>query len=420
MQKFFFFLSFTLAFNFSNAKQVIYKGDYTIWTNPDILIWSPDSNLIIQPQEFCLALKRLNPSIGEPKCRVFGEWERDSITSRYASWLHDNMAPHLQSKHLRARNPIMLQKLNQLEDKTVLFLTQKDGGLYASILEEQSNSPKNLLFLTQYSNSLEQSESIVKTFFNKKATRRLSSKERQKKAEEPDPFYSEIPKHQTWVGAAYGIGQAKFPLTPHSWYKSKLNSRVKNYRITADSLSLWNFVEDKAPFTSIYFGRVWYGFIGGEFFYRYSSHRVKIDTRDTLYNELDHWRFKRHETGIHLTLSKNFESASFLRSIPYAFLGFQYSFFNEDIALKKDREASQYYKTRINFENAYRGVILGVGSHFVFFDHWSINLKGGLASRGRMLDKDPSASATTSPTIIGGSTIDGFISFGLEYFWTVY
>ncbi|HHX15677.1 MAG TPA: hypothetical protein GX724_05900, partial [Fibrobacter sp.] len=120
------------------AKETIYNGQYIIWKDADILIWTPDSNLAITPKEFCLSLKRNNNTIGEPQCRVFGEWERDSLPALYSKWLQKNLDRKINAEHLRARNPEMVQKLNELEDKTVIYITRKKDDLYVAIFEEMS------------------------------------------------------------------------------------------------------------------------------------------------------------------------------------------------------------------------------------------------------------------------------------------
>lgn len=415
-------LTFLLFFlvTYLQASETLYNNHYTVWKDADILIWSPDSNLVISPKEFCLSLKRINATIGEPKCRVFGEWDRDSTASLYSQWLKQNLDENVEAEHLRARKPQMIEKLNSLEDKTVIYLTKKGNQLYVALFEELSSSPKAVKILPYEKQPIEQSEIIAKAFFKAKAERRLTKEERKKKAEEPDPFYTETSKHQSWVGFAYGKTQATIPLTPDSWYKNKLNSRIKNYRNTKDSLSLWNFIEDESPLLTFYVGRTWLDFIGAEFFYRLSFHEAKIDETNSVYQELDYWKFTRHEIGISLVFSRNYKTFSFLETIPYAFLGFQYSFFIESIALKENVvEPSHYYENRIKFKDSYKGALFGIGTHLVFFKHYGLNLKAGIGSRGRILDSDPSVESASEPTIIGGSTADCFASIGFEYYWTL-
>ena len=109
---------------------------------------------------------------------------------------------------------------------------------------------------------------------------------------------------------------------------------------------------------------------------------------------------------------------SWLDINPYIFLGFQYSFFVEDIAVKDEvKEPSQAYKKRVEFEEVYKGALLGIGSQFIFAKHYGINIKAGISSRGRDIYSDPSPDAAAEPTTIGGSTIDCFVSLGLEYHW---
>ena len=65
------------------SKEIFFDSHYTLWSSPDMLIWTPDEESPLDPKEFCLSLKRNNTGIGEPKCRVFGEWSRYSIPMRY-------------------------------------------------------------------------------------------------------------------------------------------------------------------------------------------------------------------------------------------------------------------------------------------------------------------------------------------------
>jgi hypothetical protein len=55
----------------------------------------------------------------------------------------------------------------------------------------------------------------------------------------------------------------------------------------------------------------------------------------------------------------------------------------------------------------------------ILLDHYGIDLRAGIAGRGRILDREPSVDAVAEPTVIGGSTIDCFIQLGLEYHWSL-
>ena len=83
----------------ANAKDVYFDSKWTLWQNADVLIWTPDKEPSIDPKEFCLSLRRYNSGIGEPKCRLFGEWERDTVAMRYATWLSDNIEPGLDAHY---------------------------------------------------------------------------------------------------------------------------------------------------------------------------------------------------------------------------------------------------------------------------------------------------------------------------------
>lgn len=49
-----------------SAKETVFKNDYTIWKDADILIWTKDSNLVVSPKELCLSLKELMPLLESP------------------------------------------------------------------------------------------------------------------------------------------------------------------------------------------------------------------------------------------------------------------------------------------------------------------------------------------------------------------
>ena len=124
----FIFVLLSQAFfaNKANAKDVYFDSKWTLWQNADILIWTPDKEAALDPKEFCLSLRRYNSGIGEPKCRLFGEWERDTVAMRYATWLSNNIEAGLEPHHLKARHPAMMAKFQTLEDKIVLYVADKE------------------------------------------------------------------------------------------------------------------------------------------------------------------------------------------------------------------------------------------------------------------------------------------------------
>lgn len=402
-----------------NAADVYFDSPWTLWQNATVLIWVPDGHAPLEPKEFCLSLRRFNSGIGDPKCRIFGEWERDSIAARYGTWLSNNMEKEIGSGYLRARHPAMMAKMQAVEDNIVLYMhSTEDNKVQIAIFDETSVEPRAAGTVKMQSDKIALGDDIASSFFSKRTKRRLTKEERLKKQTEPDEFYQEVPNFRAWGGLAFGYSQAQFPFTPDDWYKSHIKSHIRNYRVTKDSASLWNFLDDSEPFFSAYVGGTWYGFIGAELIYRYANRRMKIDKRDTIYEELDHWDFSQHEIGINLMFSKAYPMTKWFTIIPFAFLGFQYSFFVEDIALKDDvKNPSKAYKVRIKFENAYKGALLGFGGNFIFWKHYGLGLRAGLSSRGRNLYESPSEEAGAAPTTIGASTIDCFVSVGLEYHW---
>ena len=404
----------------SCAGDVFFDSRYTLWKDGDILIWNVDKSITVDPKEFCLSLKRFNGGIGEPKCRILGEWERDSVSVHYANWLSYNMDPQSKAEYLKARHPAMVAKLQALEDKIVMFVSRSEGFVKVALFDETESKPKIAGMVRDNSDQIALYDDMASTFFDKPTKRRLSKAERAKLAAEPDEYYQEVPDFNGWIGVGLGYAQAKIPLTPDNWYRSHIDSKVRRYRITKDSTSLWNFIDDSEPFLSLYAGGTWYGFIGAELIYRVAKHNVKTDDKDTSYNELDHWDFYQHEIGLSIHLSKNFPIKTWLDITPYVFLGFQYSFFVEDIDVKDEvKKPSQAYEKRVEFEEVYKGALVGVGSQFVFAKHYGVNVKAGISSRGRDIYSDPSPDAAAEPTTIGGSTIDCFVSLGLEYHWVL-
>lgn len=402
------------------ADNVFFHNHWTLWKDADVLIWSADKTPALDPKEFCLSLKRNNTGIGEPKCRLFGEWERDSIAMRYAGWLIANMDKGIKAEYLRARHPAMVAKIESVEDKLILFIGERDGQIYAATFDENAAEPVAAGVFESTGDKIALGDKIADAFFDGTTKRRLTKEERAKKMTEPDESYKEIPGFQGWAGVAVGYSQAKIPLTPNNWYSSHINSRVRNYRITKDSVSLWNFIDDSDPQIALYVGGTWYGFIGAELMYRYSYHDVKTDPQDTVYRELSYWGFHQHEVGINVVLSRTYTLTKWFKTTPFAFIGFQYSFFVEDIGLKDDhKEHSKAYDVRIKFEDSYKGALVGIGSHFVFFKHYGLGLRTGISSRGRNIEEDPSPDAAAEPTTIGSSTIDCFINLGLEYHFSM-
>ena len=401
------------------AKDVYFDSKWTLWQNADILIWTPEKEPPIDPKEFCLSLKRNNSGIGDPKCRLFGEWERDSLAVRYANWLANNMEPGLDAHYLKARHSSMAAKIQAVEDKIVLFIADKGSSLQIAIFDEKSSEPRAAGSVPKIADKIAQGDEIASTFFDRHTKRRLSKEERLKMETEPDDLYKETPNFRTWVGVSAGYAQAQIPLTPSNWYKRRVRSHVGNYRVTRDSVSLWNFIDDSTPLFTLYAGGIWFGFIGGEIFYRYSNHDVKIDEKDPVYEELDHWDFTQNEIGLNVMLSRTYSPLKWMDLHLFAFLGFQYSFYSEDIELKDSKKKpSKEYETRFKTEDPYKGALFGFGTQCVFLEHYGLSVRTGISSRGKDIYTEPSPEAAAEPTTIGASTVDWFISVGLEYHWT--
>ncbi len=401
------------------AEDVYFREPFTLWQDPEILVWTPDSAAPIDPREFSLSLKRNNSGIGSPSVRIAGELERDSSAILYAVWLKNNLLPGIPAELLKAREAKMQSRLSAIEDKYILYMTRNGNTLTVALFDETSYSPKAAGSLPFNSDKVALGDAIAEMFFGGSTNRRLTKEERAKKAVEPNEYYSKIPTFRGFFGVAGGYTQAQVPFTPDSWYRRKLNSKIKNYRNTQDSLSLWNFIEDSSPLLNVYAGGTWFDFIGSEIFLRFSEHDAKIDEKDTVYNELDDWKFYRFEVGLSLMLSYRFPIHKNVTLVPHGSLGFIYSFLSESIDTKSGYKASGAYKARIEFKDFYKGAVLAVGMRTILLDHYGIDLRAGLAGRGRILDREPSVDAVAEPTVIGGSTIDCFIQLGLEYHWSL-
>jgi len=263
-------------------------------------------------------------------------------------------------------------------------------------------------------------EVIGLSWFAESPIRKLTDHEKEAAAVAPDPSYAATPAFDYWISMGTGWSQAAPPLTPNSWYKSRVKDHVVHYRSVKDSLSAWSFLDDKSQLFTLRGGFTWIGFVGIEAYATRTNYRVKIDPTDSLYRELDHWSFARYEMGLtaHITMQKKLNESFSLN--PYAFLGFDYSFFVESIGLRPDFTASEQYKNRFQFESYYRGAIFGVGNRLTFKENYALDTRVGIASRGKSLDQTPSPDAAPSPTIIGGTTIDCFASVALEYHWIVH
>ena len=250
--------------NKANAKDVYFDSKWTLWQNADILIWTPDKEAALDPKEFCLSLRRYNSGIGEPKCRLFGEWERDTVAMRYATWLSNNIEAGLEPHHLKARHPAMMAKFQTLEDKIVLYVADKGNHLLIAVFDENSSEPQAAGTVIKTPDKIAQGDEVANAFFGHHTKRRLTKEERLKMESEPDDLYKETPTFRSWAGISAGYAQAQIPLTPSSWYRRHIRSRVGDYRVTKDSVSLWNFMDDSTPLFTLYAGGIWFGFIGGE------------------------------------------------------------------------------------------------------------------------------------------------------------
>ena len=417
MKKLLYVLLIGLLAVISHAKDIYFDSHYTLWKDGDILIWNVDKSITIDPKEFCLSLKRNNTSIGDPKCRIFGEWERDSVALRYATWLGYNLEPGTKAEYLKARHPAMIAKIQALEDKIVIYVSKVEGVVRVALFDETAGTPKMAGTVAFNSDPIALYDDMANSFFDRPAKRRLTKKEREKMATEPDEYYQETPNFNGWIGVGLGYSQAKIPLTPDNWYRSHIDSKVRKYHTSSKGAQE---AHDSDPFLSLYAGGTWYGFIGAEIIYRVAKHNVKTDSKDTSYDELDYWYFYQHEIGLSIHLSKTFPMNKWLDITPFVFLGFQYSFFVEEIDVKDDvKKPSAAYEKRVEFEEVYKGALVGIGSQFVFAKHYGISLRTGISSRGRDTYSDPSPDAAAEPTTIGGSTIDCFVSLGLEYHWVL-
>lgn len=398
--------------------QTVFESPYTTWKDADVLLWPSDGAPSFPPAEFCLALRRANGGIGNPSCRIAGDWQRDSAANLYAQWLANNMQRGLQPIDLRARSPLTIQRLRNLVDQMLVLTSVRNDTLWAALFEGSVIEPKSVGFLVLPQDPITIANAIAQAWFTSPTQRRLTDAERAQASQAPDPYYAEKPLYDAWVGVALGYTQAQIPLTPDSWYRSKLQSRIKNYRNVQDSLTAWSFVEDQSVLQSVYGGASFFGFLGLELGLRHSHHKAKFDRSDTLYHELDHWNFDRYEFSIGCLLTRTYALPYRLETRPHFFLSFIYSFMSEDIGLRSGQgSGSASYRSRFQFEDFYRGGIVGLGNRLVFDQKVALDFRAGFASRGRSLDKEPSPDAVAEPTIIGGATFDGFIQIGLEYHW---
>jgi len=379
----------------------------TVWKDGEFLLWSY-GRPYISPADFCFALRYENEKIGNPACYEAGDWERDTTLSLYAKWLHTNLDPRLEPEDLRPRNAHVIERLGKLKDNNLIFSTIKNDMAWFLLFDETSSEPKQIAIFPLTQDSIKIARKLTSNWFGGKPERRLSDSEREAKEKEPDEYFAEQPMYDVWFGIGLGYTQAKVPLTPSSWYRHKLNSRIKNYRDVDDSTSVWFFIKDSSPIQRAYIGGSLYDFIGLELEFRRSSHSAKIDESDQIYEELDHWDFNRYEFMLSLEFMKVFMPIKQIEIEPHISASILFDIFTEDIALKDDYKGkgSDSYRHRFKFENYYSGVVLTLGLRTAFFKNYAIDLQAGLANRGTSI---------VTREVIGSSTTDAFIAAGLEY-----
>lgn len=405
----------TINYTFALCLILLTGANAVVWKDGEFLLWSY-GNKYISPEDFCFALRYENEKIGSPNCYEAGDYERDTTISLYAKWLNTNLNSSLETVDLRPRNQHVIDKLFSLKDRSLIFSTVKEGNVWFLLFDETSQEPQRIAKFSINEDSAAVAKKIASDWFGGTPQVRLSEAERIKKQKEPDSYYAEEPMYDVWLGIGMGYNRAKVPLTPYSWYKNTLNSRIKNYRNVRDSSSAWDFLDDSTPIYSAYIGGSLYDFIGLELGLRRSNHKAKIDNTnineqgEKVYDELSHWSFNRYEFMLSLMFMKVFNVHRNIEIEPHVSAGVLYSFFTEDIALKKgdftSGAGSDDFKNRFKFESYYRGVILTFGLRAAFFKNYALDLQAGIANRGTSM---------VTQEIIGSSTTDVFIAAGLEY-----
>jgi len=392
----------TIVFFIATLTQAVQPN---VWKDGEFLLWSYGKPFV-SPTDFCFALRYENEHIGSPACYEAGDWERDTTVSLYAKWLHANLDPRLEPEDLRPRNMHVVERIGKLKDNTLIFNTTKNGMTWFLLFDETLTEPKRIAIFPLTQDSARIARKLANDWFGSTPQRRLSDSEREAKEREPDEYYAEQPMHDVWLGIGIGYTQAKVPLTPNSWYRHKLNSKIKDYRNVDDSTSAWFFIKDSSPIYRAYIGGSLYDFIGLEFEFRNSKHKAKLDESDTIYRELDHWEFNRYELLFALEFMKVFMPIPQIEIEPYASASVIYEFFTEDIALKDGEAGSKSYSNRFDFENHYLGVLMTLGLRTAFLKNYAIDLRAGIANRG---------TSDIVKEVIGHSTTDVFIAAGLEY-----
>ena len=385
----------------------------SVWKDGEFLFFSY-GKAYIAPADFCFALRYENEKIGNPVCTYAGDWERDTTVALYAKWLNTNLDTRLKPEDLRPRSQHIAEKIRDLKDKSLLFSTIRNDSVWFLLFEENSAEPNKMAVFSAKEDSAGIAKKIASSWFGSSPQRRLSDEERTAKKMEPDEYYARQPKNDVWFGVGVGQSRAKIPLTPNSWYRSKLNSKVINYREVRDSASLWMFMKDSSPIYSAYIGGSLYDFIGLELEFRRSSHNVKFNEAD--YEELSHWSFNRYEILLGLEFMVAYRPHKNIDIKPYALASIFYSFYTEDIDADIDEKKPpaddprynlwDNYTSRFKLETLYNGFCFSLGLRTAFFENYAINLRTGIAYQGV---------ATSRENPIGTSTIDGFVGAALEY-----
>lgn len=388
----------------------VFTTPYNLYSGGEIVVIAMDTSLQISVHDLCAEIVRGRPDALPLRCRIGDEWLRDSVTLNYLRWLQQNAAQKMEPQLLRARDPAVAARLQEVQERHIITLASRNDTSWVILFHGEISEPAALHYFAGLTNPSQ----LARTLFRRKVEPLPTAEQKAFARTQPDSYFEEAPPFLGWVGTSTGISQATVPLTPRSWYRSTLQNQLENFRYISDSSSAWNFVEDEALLNGLRVGGIWHGFIGAELFVLHSRHGVKYSRADTNHSRILDWHYDRWEIGLVGILTKPYAISPQWDLSPQGFVGFNYSFNRETFAVQDPRP--EMANLRLQLEPYYKGAIAAIGARLQWKKMVGLDVRTGISSRGRTVKQDPGMQASDSETIAGAFTLDYFLTAGLQ--WT--
>lgn len=414
---------FALISMLYSGERVLGKADYPLYNGGQILLLTPENKLPFSVQDFCREIQKINPGDPAIRCRLAGEWARDTLVRNYLYWLKANLRPDLGEREILARDSAVRARLRSLGNEYLLILLSgvSNDGFDASdyaLLYTSGNTTPSLVI--RYANGTLKTVSsvVIEDFFARQRVRMPTADEAEAARQAPNRYYQEQSVLDWYVGAGGGYTAANHPLTPRSWSGHETQETPVRYGEVADSISAWNWLEDQSRLLLLEGGVLYNRIIGGDLRVAYSRHSVKYDAKDSIHDPIQNWYYDRLELSILLKMGKTFYPAATLEIMPYGFLGYLYSFPIETFEIEDP--APDIADNRFKLENSYSGGLVGIGLRTTWNGMLGISLKSGLAARGLPSKSGSTITSGQTPQTEAQRTIDYFTTFSIFWNWRTF